>query len=208
MANPDDLEGLDGRPRPSRVEVLKRERLVDAFFKLDRIVVRYERFDGSMGDPLSRLLFERGDAAGVLLYDPDTWSVLLVRQFRYAAYARGDDPWLWEIVAGTQGSEDDPALTAGREAIEEAGYRVDDLKPVASVYLSPGASTERIHLFVAPVASGDRVAEGGGLVEEDEDILTAWISLDEAFAMVRRHEIMDAKTVICLQHLKLMRDGD
>ncbi len=196
-----------GAPRrPSRVEVLQRERLVDNFFKLDRILVRRERYDGSMGTPLSRLLFERGDAAGVLLYDPCTWEVLLVRQFRCAAYERGDDAWLWEIVAGTQAPDDDPAQTARREAVEEAGYRLGELHPVAIVYPSPGACTERIHLYVAPVTPEDRVADGGGLADEGEDIATAWIPLDEALAMVRRGDILDAKTVLCLQHLQLMRD--
>ena len=201
-----DTAGAHGS-RPRRVEVLLRERLVDEFFALDRLELRYERYDGTLSPPLSRLLLERGDAAGVLLYNPETWDVLLTRQFRHVAHVRGDDPWLWEIVAGTQAPTDDGACTARRESVEEAGYRPQALDHVASVYLSPGGCTERIHLFVAAVSPADRVAPGGGLAEEHEDIHTVWLSLDEALAMVRRGEIMDAKTVICLQHLRSMRDG-
>jgi len=191
---------------PNRVEVLECQRLVDDFFKMDRILVRRERFDGTMDKARWRLVFERGDAAGVLLYDHDTWDVLLVRQFRYPAYARGDDGWLWELVAGTQAPDDDPAETARREAMEEAGYRLGELERVGTVYPSPGACTERIHLFVAPVAPGDRVADGGGRADEGEDIATSWMPLDEALVMAQRGEIVHAPTLLCLQHLRLMRD--
>ncbi|MGC9359556.1 MAG: NUDIX domain-containing protein, partial [Anaerolineae bacterium] len=130
MSRADRCQDADG---PSRVEVLQRQRLVDDFFKMDRILVRRQRYDGTMDTPRWRLVFERGDAAGVLLYHPDTWDVLLVRQFRYPAYARGDDGWLWELVAGTQAPDDDPAATARREAMEEAGYRLGELERVGTV---------------------------------------------------------------------------
>jgi nudix-type nucleoside diphosphatase (YffH/AdpP family) len=195
-----------GADRPSRVEVLQRERLVEAYFKMDRVLVRRERFDGTMDTERWRLVFERGDAAGVLLYHQETWDVLLVRQFRYPAYARGDDGWLWELVAGTQAPDDDPAETARREAMEEAGYRLGELQRVGMVYPSPGACTERIHLFVAPVRPDDRVADGGGLAGEGEDIATSWMPLDNALDMAQRGEIVHAPTLLCLQHLQLMRD--
>ncbi|MGC9360991.1 MAG: hypothetical protein ACP5G7_11580, partial [Anaerolineae bacterium] len=69
-----------------------------------------------------------------------------------------------------------------------------------------GACTERIHLFLAPVTPDDQVADGGGLADEGEDIATSWMPLDDALEMARRGEIVHAPTLLCLQHLRLMRN--
>ena len=50
------------------------------------------------------------------------------------------------------------------------------------------------------------MATGGGLVHEGEDIEIVELSIDEAWAMLDRGEIVDAKTVVLLQWLRL-HDG-
>ncbi|MCE5259581.1 MAG: HAD-IA family hydrolase, partial [Chloroflexi bacterium] len=125
---------------PRLLQVQARERLYDGYFKLDQATLRYERFDGSLSEPHQRLLFERGDAAAVLPYDPLTRRVVLVNQFRYPTLARGESGWLWEAIAGMVDGERTPEAVARAEALEEAGYRLDALEHVATVYPSPGAS--------------------------------------------------------------------
>jgi nudix-type nucleoside diphosphatase (YffH/AdpP family) len=185
-------------------------------FRVIRATLQYRRFDGQMSAPVTRINFARGDSVGVLLYDSDQDEVILVRQFRFPVYA-GLDPaarsgegarqaWLLEIVAGVQ----DKGLTvrevANKELLEEAGYKVKDkLEPIAVVYPSPGGTSERIHLFLGEVAAGRRAGQGGGVVAEGEDTQIVVLPFDVAMDMVSRGEIVDAKTVIALQHLALRK---
>lgn len=187
---------------PSRVEVLASERVLDDVFRLERVRLRFERFDGTMSAPITRLLFERGDAVAVLPYDPDTRRVLLVRQFRYPAHVRGGSGWLWEIIAGVR---DDPEEAeeevACREAQEEAGLQLGALERMMRVFPSPGACSERVTLFLAPVPLDDDLARFGGLAHEAEDILVRTFDFSRAWGMVQSGEIADAKTVLALQCL-------
>ncbi len=187
--------------RPRRVQVLEKERVFEGFMSLDRAVVRYERYDGSLSEPVARLVLERGDAVGVLLYDPERDLVVLVEQFRYPAYAAGDEGWLLEIVAGTVPAGADPAAVARSEVREEAGYEVQELQPLATCFLSPGGSSERVHLYAARIKVGERSAAGGGLAEEGEDIRLRTLGRAEALGLLRSGAIRDAKTIIALQAL-------
>ena len=63
--------------------------------------------------------------------------------------------------------------------------------------------TERLVLFVARYAPADRIGDGGGSAHEGEDIDVLEVTLDEAMAMIDRHEIIDGKTIMLLQHARL-----
>jgi len=191
-----------------RVEVVERQREYDGFFKLDSVVLRHEKFDGTMSGELSRLVFERGDSAAVLLYDPLDDEVVLVEQFRYPAYVReGGDGRLLEVVAGVVDRGRTPEEVARAELVEESGYTVDHLEPLATFYASPGACTERIHLYLGCLASGSSVGQGGGLADHGEDIRVRHFTLDEARTLIERGVIRDAKTILAVQCLLLRRKG-
>lgn len=181
-----------------RVQVLERRAVYQGFFTLEEVRLCYERRDGTMSEEMTRLLFERGDSAAILLYDPHRGEVILVRQFRYPAWVRGGPGWLWEIIAGMCDGDRPPEEVARAEAMEEAGYAVGTLRHIATVYPSPGACSERIAIFLAPIQG--RVSEGGGLAEDGEDIEVGAFPLEEALAMIERGEIMDAKTILALQY--------
>ncbi len=194
--------------QPRRVEVLEVRRVYSGFFSLDRALVRYERFDGSMSQPLERLCLERGDAVGVLLYDRREDKVVLVEQFRYAAYAARDCAWLVEIVAGMMPRGGDPLAVARAEAREEAGFEVQELRHLATCYLSPGGSSERIHIYEATIALGERAGAGGGLAGEGEDTRLCILSRTEALRGIESGAIRDAKTIIALQALACRVGGE
>ena len=143
------------------VEILQERRLLDAFFKVDEVQLRHERFDGSMSPPLNRLCFERGDGVAALLYAPETERLVLVRQFRYPTLEAGPG-WIVELVAGMLDAAEAPEETMRREILEETGYVVEELAFISMFYLSPGGSSERIHLYCAEVDAAARRAEGGG----------------------------------------------
>jgi nudix-type nucleoside diphosphatase (YffH/AdpP family) len=184
---------------PRRVEVVERERVYSGFFALDRAVVRYERFDGTMSEPLERLSLERGDAVGILLHDPAADQVVLVEQFRYAVHAAGEPGWLVEIPAGMLHAGEDPEAVARAEVLEETGYEVRHLEHLVTCYLSPGGSSERIYIYAARISLGERPARGGGLASEGEDTRLCILTREEARQRVQDGRIRDAKTIIALQ---------
>lgn len=184
-----------------KVEILEQHVLMDDFFKIEELRLRFRRFDGQMSDPVRRLLLERGDAAAALLVNTDTQKVLMTNQFRYPTLQKGPG-WLHEVVAGMVDENEQPEAAARREIHEEIGYQVHELTPIATFYVSPGGSSERIFLFYAEVTNADRVSNGGGLASEHEDIELIEVSFDELWDVLKRGEIRDAKTLIAAQWLQ------
>ena len=130
--------------------------------------------------------------AGALALDTEG-RVCLIRQYRYAA-----DGWLWEIPAGRLETGEDARLCAQRELAEEAGVRAAHWQPLAKLLPSPGICDERIYLFLARELSPVPTAH-----EPGEYIEIHWLPLNDALAKVCAGEIVDAKTVIALQHARL-----
>lgn len=100
---------------------------------------------------------------------------------------------------------DEPGEAIRKKAQQELGYRLRDITKVFDLYMSPGASTERLHLFVAEYGSDDHVGHGGGVRTEGEDIEVLELPLSQAWEMVTTGQIVDAKTVLLLQHVRLDR---
>ncbi|NCF10793.1 MAG: NUDIX domain-containing protein, partial [Gammaproteobacteria bacterium] len=189
---------------PQRVDIEAREVCHDGVFRLERYRLRHALFRGGMSAPLSRELFERGHAVAVLPYDPRTDVVVLIEQFRVGALARVGGPWLVEIVAGVIDGEEAPEVVARREAIEEAGLELGRLEKICRFYVSPGGTSESIHLYCGEV---DAEGAGGihGLAEEGEDIRVFSEDAEAALARLARGEIDSASPVIALQWLALNR---
>src|SRR5690625_7412354 len=82
------------------VEITRRERLYQGFFSADELTLRHRTFEGGWAGPMSRELFVRGPAVGVLLYDPERDLLGMVEQFRDGALDEPQRPWCLEIVAG------------------------------------------------------------------------------------------------------------
>jgi len=183
----------DARDLPRRVEIIDRQRLVDDFFQLDAVHYRVERYDGGFSDPVRRLVLERGDSVAALLVDGDTaW---LVEQFRIAAHERGDG-WLLELAAGMVSPGETPEAALRREVLEETGFELAGLQPLGRFYLSPGGSSEHVHVYLAHIQR--RVAPGGGLAAEGEDIRLVPFSRDGLRDAWRQGRLVDAKTLIAV----------
>jgi nudix-type nucleoside diphosphatase (YffH/AdpP family) len=177
-----------------RIVIEKIEPLSHRWAKLDSYTIRYTRQDGRE-DVLVREVHDHGHGATVLPYDAKRGTVLLVRQFRLPAYLHDHDGFLVESCAGLLDG-DDPAQCAKREAEEELGFRLSNLRFMTTVYMTPGAITERLWLFIADYDHDSRVGSGGGEAHEGEDIEVVEISFDEMRRMVQDGRIVDAKTVL------------
>ena len=103
-----------------------------------------------------------------------------------------------EVPAGLLDG-DQPEAAIRREAMEETGFRVRDVRFLFKAMTSPGSSTEVIHFFAAVIDTSDRVADGGGLAEEHEDIEVLEVRLPDAIVMIEKGDICDAKTIMLLQ---------
>lgn len=188
-----------------QVVVRDRRRIFDDFFRIDEAWVSVEQRDGTMGPDARRLSFERGDSASAVVYCRDRRGVLLVHQFRFPTYDKGPG-WITETAAGMVDEGETPEESIRREVVEETGYEVEDLEKIGTFYLSPGGSSERIHLYCAEVSSRSRAGEGGGNAEEAEDIRVVELPLEEVERRLAAGDFVDAKTVIALQWL-LARAG-
>ncbi|MFQ5466691.1 MAG: NUDIX domain-containing protein, partial [Kiloniellaceae bacterium] len=156
-------------PDDPRIELIERTTPYRGYFQIDLYRLRHRRFDGGWTDTMSRECFERGHAAAVLPYDAARDAVVLIEQFRVGAYAAGLDPWLTEIVAGIIEPGESPQDVVRREALEESGCRIQALAPIGRALVSPGGTSEILHLFCGQVESAGL---GGlhGLDHENEDI--------------------------------------
>lgn len=187
-------------------KIIAKESLHDGFFKVDRFNIQHQLFAGGHSETFSRELFERGEAAAVLLYDTTADVVILTEQFRIgAAFDSEASPWLLEVVAGMLETGEQADDVARREAQEEAGCIIHDLIPISSYWSSPGGTSEKIHLYCALL---DSQGVGGihGLDHEQEDILVRTIPFEQAYNAIASGEINNAATIIALQWLKLNQE--
>ncbi|MGF1725219.1 ADP-ribose diphosphatase [Photobacterium nomapromontoriensis] len=184
------------------VEVLAIEPLYQGFFNMVKYRFRHRLFAGGWSEPMDRELFERGHAAALLPYDPETDRVVLVEQFRVGAMAADCSPWQLEIVAGIIEPNEITEDVVRREAVEEAGVSVTELHKITRYLSSSGGCSETLDIFVGRVDS--TTANGiHGLAEEGEDIRVHVVSRDEAYRWVESGKIENAASIIALQWLQL-----
>jgi ADP-ribose pyrophosphatase len=183
----------------SDVEVEREEVLFDGFWTLKRVTLRHRRYAGGWSASMTREVHCRGEAVGVLLYDPEMEVVGLVEQFRVGPWAKGDaSPWLLELVAGLREEGEDPEGVAIRETREEAGCEVQSLQHIASYYSSPGGCDEYFHLYCAKVSLA-----GAGLLHgeqhEHEDIRLHIVPVTELPALIAAGRCNNAHSLLALQ---------
>lgn len=186
------------------VDVTNKDVCFQGFFQVQKYTLRHKKFDGSWSKPMTREVFERGDAVMVIPYDPIRDELVFNEQFRPGAMRTQDCPWLLEFVAGMFGPNESPVAVAIREAKEEANLTLDErtIEPVMKYLSSPGGTSEQIHIYVAKI---DASLAGGvhGLDVEEEDICTHIISREMALDLLELGKINNAATIIGLQWLAM-----
>jgi ADP-ribose pyrophosphatase len=113
--------------------------------------------------------------------------LVLTRQYRFTVQGR-----LLEFPAGTVEPGEDPADTIEREIQEEIGYRSDQWKKLGEFFLAPGYSDEIIYAFLA---TDLQLLENPPEGDEDEDIETVLMTLEEVEKAIYEGLLLDAKSI-------------
>lgn len=188
--------------RPIKVKNFKKTLLADNWSTLNNYSFDYQKPNGEW-DRQKREVYDRGNGATILLYNPHKSTVILTRQFRLPTFFNGNQSGLLiEACAGFL-DQDSPQECIKREAEEETGYRLDKVKRVFEAYMSPGSVTEILYFFIAEYCDTMKISEGGGLEHEQEHIEVLELGFDDAYQMIESGEIMDGKTIMLLQYAKL-----
>ena len=126
------------------------------------------------------------------LFDDGTVSV--VRQFRYPF-----QQVVAELPAGKLEKGEDHRPAALRELEEEVGATCGKLTYLGCLYLSPGFSTEVLHMYLA-----QELQQGPSHPDEDEFLETVRVPFSTLVQQVLSGEIVDAKTVATVLKTKLL----
>lgn len=129
-----------------------------------------------------------GASAIVALDDDGTISMLT--QYRHAVGG-----WHREIPAGCRNGSETPLECAVRELREETGLTAARWDHLGAIVTIPSFCNERIELFLARELVQEEAQH-----EPDEIIRVGRVDFQEALAMIRRGEIIDAKTIAAMHH--------
>jgi len=186
-----------------RLRNIKHNILSDEWATLVRVDYDY-KFESGHWKRLSRESYNRGNGAAILLYNKEKHTVIMTKQFRMPAYVNDTkDGMSIEVCAGAIDENEPPEVCVIREVEEEVGYKIHAAKKVMECYMSPGAVTEKMYLFVADYEDDMKITKGGGLDSEDEEIEILELPFAKALAMIDSFEIIDAKTIMLLQYAQI-----
>lgn len=133
----------------------------------------------------------------VLIPMPDDSSVILVRQYRHAIGQH-----VWELPAGSLDPGEEPDVAALRECHEEIGLLATTAERLASLYPSPGYTTEVMHFYrLTGLHDPGHEAEQ----DEDEHLEPRRFTIEQLRSAVADGSITDMKTVAALQVLDSCR---
>ncbi len=184
------------------IKNIKKELLSDNWYTLNKFTFDYQKTDGSW-ETQHREAYDRGNGAGILLYNRDKGTVVLTKQFRMPTYVNGnEDGMMIEVCAGLLDG-DNPEDCIKKETEEETGYKIDNIQRVFKTYMSPGSVTEILYLFIGAYEEKMKVSEGGGAEDETENIEVLELPFTKALEMITSGEICDAKTILLLQYAQI-----
>ncbi len=149
------------------------------------------RFEGPGGAHFTRDVVRHPGAVIVVPLDEASGEVVLVRQYRAPL-----DSELLEVPAGKRDVVGEPTeVTAARELEEEAGLQAGRMELIGHFYNSPGFSDEETWCYLARDLR--QVPDGRQGIEEQHMTVERHL-MSEVLAMVRRGDIVDAKTIVGL----------
>jgi ADP-ribose pyrophosphatase len=146
--------------------------------------LRVDEVEKPSGRRTTREIVEHADSVAVIPIDNEG-NILLVRQFRQAT-----GKVLLEIPAGGINPGESLEEAVCREMREEIGFLPKEIKKIGGFYLSPGYSTEYLHLYMAKDLEPSRLH-----AEDTENIDIIAIPIPQIPHLIASEEIQDAKSI-------------
>jgi len=160
--------------------------------------------DDPQRDVRTHDLVRFGHIVGVLPVDLARNEVVLIRQFRLPVHLVNRKGELVEIVAGNVEPGEQLAQAARRECEEEIGVAPSSLAELFTYFPTPGASDERITLFLA-IVDAARVPDRAGSAAEQEETQPLRVSIEAALAAMASGAMQNGLLVMALHWLALNR---
>ena len=155
--------------------------------KLGVVDVGVEHASLPNGVEIDLAIVRHPGASAIVALDHDG-AIAILRQYRHAIGG-----YLFEIPAGCRNADESYRDCAARELAEEAGLSAARWDALGAIVTIPSFCDERIELFLARV-----LAPVGQSHDLDEVIHVERVAFDTAAEMIRRGEIVDAKSVAAL----------
>ncbi|WP_294965708.1 NUDIX hydrolase [Sulfurimonas sp.] len=121
------------------------------------------------------------DSVAILLYHTQKKAFVIVKQLRVPVLnANKTDGMTHELCAGIVDKDTSNIQIAKEEILEECGYDValENIQRVSSYYTSVGISGAKQTFYFASIDDTMKISEGGGLEEENIEVL--YIPLSKA----------------------------
>ena len=145
-----------------------------------------EEFDLPNGKSIKQSWIDHNPTVAIVAIN-EKKDLLLIKQYRNAVKKN-----LLEIPAGSMdGAEESPVVCAQRELAEETGFKANSLMKLFEGYLLPGYCNEYMYFFLAR-----DLIHAPLTPDEDEFIETMSVSFSQARKLIKKGEIIDAKTVL------------
>jgi UDP-sugar diphosphatase len=113
------------------------------------------------------------DSVAVLIYHKTKDAFVLVKQFRPAVYLKNSDGYTYELCAGIVDKDCSLIQIIKEEIFEECGYEVElkDIEQICEFFTSVGFAGGKQNLYYCEVDDGNKIGDGGGVEEEDIDVV-------------------------------------
>ena len=124
------------------------------------------------------------DSVAILIYHKEKDAFVLVKQFRPAVYLNNNDGMTIELCAGIVDKEMSLIRIAQEEVEEECGYDVceEKIEKITAFHTSVGFAGSQQTLYYIEVNDSVKVSEGGGI--DDEQIEVIYLPISEAKALI------------------------
>ena len=137
------------------------------FLELKEVFFKYK------GKPKRWEVCSSFNSVSILIYNKDLDSIILVKQFRMPVYLKNNEGFTYELCAGLCDKNMSEEMTAKEEILEECGYDIDvfRLRKITSTFSNVGSNGSKQSIFYVEVENKDKVHNGGGIDDEDIEVI-------------------------------------